>query len=849
MNIIIQIAIKIIMMIIIMQLTKTKAPPAGTIADVTQPDVSESAAIGFGYGSYENAGNVIWQDDFDTNPIEVDGGPFAPDVTVGYEYFLGLLFALNHGIGTLQKIIVQEKEAWVNENGLSGNFSSNFKIDLGNDNGMSGDFDFYEGNDNQPVNPYVSQFADIPAYNGMMQVIYKKCYVGNSTTLPVTKFVCSSTGGNHAFFDQNKIIIDKMTEYYDAELGGDIVPSTILNSNKSVVVMSSDGSIVYDNGDNYTVSGTKININSTQSGANQISEGQTLKIEFHCRLYDLNPAVIIYDILVNETYGTSTQPERIDEQSFIDAANVLYDENFGLSMYYAQGNNGEEFISQILKHISAVKTEDATTGLIKLKLIRDDYDVETIPELTVQTLDKFDRTASEDLFSEVKIEYVNKSNTFNKSLAIFQNTGLTIEKATANQSTTMQFHFCTTEELASKIAYREAIPVTSSLLQVELTCQALPDLENGDVVKFSWSPLGIENMVLRIQAVDKGTFGDNKMKITAIQDTFGVQFTTYSEPGRNKAKPIDFSAKPMALNVIETPYFMSNNTSKILGFGDKPTNSTLRYELLINDTNAGSSKAFTPIGTLDGSISFDDTTVNILSDKFDLLMDYNQTQLENGYNLALITDGVNQEFINFEYTSEVAGDKILNNVKRGCLDTKPKEWTNGSNIYFISYGNAISTIELSTNQVLAIQALTVTDREKLSKADAPIVNYTTDAEKRFERPIIAAEMRANGNIIYDQGTIPADDELTLDWEYRNIANQNIVKSYLDGAELGNDGTTYHIIIKDQFDVVILDTTTTDKTYTFTETPGAFEPELRVTVISEKNGNTSFDSHQFTVTRV
>ena len=91
-----------------------------------------------------------------------------------------------------------------------------------------------------------------------------------------------------------------------------------------------------------------------------------------------NPAAIIYETLINTEWGAAIPSTKIDINSFHAAAQVLFNENFGLSTMLRE-ENVKDFIDDILRHIDAVLVQNFQTGKLELKLLRFDYDPNTIP--------------------------------------------------------------------------------------------------------------------------------------------------------------------------------------------------------------------------------------------------------------------------------------------------------------------------------------------------------------------------------------------------------------------------------------------------------------------------------------
>jgi len=90
---------------------------------------------------------------------------------------------------------------------------------------------------------------------------------------------------------------------------------------------------------------------------------------------DLNPAHIIRECLIDSEWGLGFSTDDIDDATFKEAANILYDESFGLSILWDQIQPIDEFIDTVLRYIAGFLYQDLTTGKWILTLTRNlNYD-------------------------------------------------------------------------------------------------------------------------------------------------------------------------------------------------------------------------------------------------------------------------------------------------------------------------------------------------------------------------------------------------------------------------------------------------------------------------------------------
>jgi hypothetical protein len=132
---------------------------------------------------------------------------------------------------------------------------------------------------------------------------------------------------------------------------------------------------------------------------------------------DANPAAMIYDILTAPSgspgmpaYGLGIPIAMIDTQAFQDAGEALAAEGLGLSMVFDGPQSAKDAIATILDHIDGVVYREPLTGLLTIKLIRQDYEEEELPILDESNceLESFSRPAIATLRNTVRVSYVER---------------------------------------------------------------------------------------------------------------------------------------------------------------------------------------------------------------------------------------------------------------------------------------------------------------------------------------------------------------------------------------------------------------------------------------------------------
>ena len=127
---------------------------------------------------------------------------------------------------------------------------------------------------------------------------------------------------------------------------------------------------------------------------------------------DVNPAHLIYECMTDPTFGKGEDPSRMDQASYLAAANQLRIEGLGLSILWDTQSTIEEFVNKILDQINAKHDIHPLTGLWTLKLLRQDYDVNNlfILDETNSELANYQSKLYGEIPNIVTVEWTNPAN-------------------------------------------------------------------------------------------------------------------------------------------------------------------------------------------------------------------------------------------------------------------------------------------------------------------------------------------------------------------------------------------------------------------------------------------------------
>ncbi|MCP1106684.1 hypothetical protein M6G53_14975 [Serratia nevei] len=483
------------------------------------------------------------------------------------------------------------------------------------------------------------------------------------------------------------------------------------------------------------------------------------------RIHAMNPAHILVECATNRDWGRGLSlADDLDLDSYRIAADRLYDEKFGLCFRYNRQDSLDTFVQQVLDHIGAVQYGDLETGKMALKLLRDDYVVDDLPLFTydngIISVQDDDSSSADTAPNEVVVTYHDPVTNSDGEVKA-QNLGSI--QAVGLISSTVEYRAIPTHELGARVAQRNLEMGTSGLTRLVINFDRRGGiLKPGGVFRVSLPDRNIANMVLRVGQISEGD--DGTLKITVVQDVFGLASTLYSsgeQPGG--WVPPDMSAQPVTdTQLIELPYAVLANTlsESVLAYikpesgyvgimATAPTSLSINYQIQSRAAGADFTSRgqgdWTPAGNLLASVDALDVNLSISA----LLM-------------PVPGDGVliGDEIVRVDQVDSATGQIV---VGRGCADTLPIEHAAGARIWF--YRDALESdgVEYLGGETAQVKLLTRTSSETLPPDQAPIESITL--QQRQARPYLPGNIRINGEPY--PGHVSKSSSYTLTFSHRD----------------------------------------------------------------------------------
>lgn len=523
---------------------------------------------------------------------------------------------------------------------------------------------------------------------------------------------------------------------------------------------------------------------------------------------DANPAHIIYECLVNSAWGMGGSPSQIDSDNFKAAADTLFNENFGMSMMWSGQTTIESFVQEVLDHIEATFFTNPRTGLFNIKLIRPDYDPDTLFHITDDNsvIQKFQRKGWGETINEINATWTNPVNEQEENVTVHDLGNIAAQGSIVPSG--RNYYGVRNSTLALRLAQRDitaaAFPIASCEAVVNRSAW---DKVPGDVVKVSSSEHGVSGLVMRVGSIDYGRKGSPQIAVTLVEDVFSLPTNPYVEsPDTEWQDPttapevLAFSrfmgvtyyalARAFGDEDAESVVYPQSFVS-ILGAQDAPgTNQIEVYAEGVDSVGTVAFRRVTTVppsgrGTLSGSMPMvAASTLPSFSTYF------GNVGLEVG-TLILFDSGADNTSEIALIESVAAGVATL---RRGVLDTTPRAWAAGTVAWvFRPVSPIYDPTARAAGQTAKYKLLPRTSLGVLPLSSATQQDYVVS--DRLHRPFRPSNVKANGVLFGPTALDYGSSGLTLTWSNRNrLVETSQILAWTDATVTPESGQTVTITV-------------------------------------------------------
>lgn len=509
----------------------------------------------------------------------------------------------------------------------------------------------------------------------------------------------------------------------------------------------------------------------------------------------MNPSHIIYQCITDPAWGRGRDPGELDENSFIAAANTFCSEGFGLCLHWMRSDEIGNFIKTVIDHAAGVMYTDRETGLINLKLIRDDYDPALIPHFTIDSgllsITEDDAGSSDAIVDEV---IVTGKDPITDQQIEGRSHNLAVRRFRGGATTSkVEYLGLPTIELCNRVAERDRNAGAAGLRKFTVRLdRAGFRIHPGAVFRITYLPRGLQGIVLRAGEIDDGNMINGEIVIKCVQDVFSLPLTSFVTPVENTyaqdQEPEVADAELFEASYRDLYLRMSSGDLAVIGEGDamiataaaRPKVTTTGYNMIARAEGEGAfgptnNSFFTASGKLTAAISATETSIVLGT-----LSEWNDV---TGM-MALVGD----EYM--AITAWNAGTSTAT-VKRGCVDTWPRAHEAGDRLWVVDDDVGTDNRTYAEGETVEAKVLPKTSSKVLPEADAPLLEE--EMKGRPFRPYPPADVKVDGISIYEPPGEPEEPGVT--WVERNRLTQaDTAVGFFDATVAHEAGTTYRIEI-------------------------------------------------------
>jgi hypothetical protein len=674
---------------------KTEDARAATLDDFNFPTATEGRFQPWGWGTWEIKGpNVLWYGDLKTRAIisKIKVSMFKKKkVVTGHRYYVGFQMGICQGPVALRKITVGDEVVW------SGNKTTDGDIAI-SARELKGTFTFYTGSGTQAVDSYLDTYQTIcPAYRHLSYGVWKGGYVGQGTSIKPWKFEVTR------------------------------IP-TGLGSTHPIV-----------------------------------------------NTYDCNLMEMAYELLTDDANGYGHPAADVDVSGFQTAAETLYTEGNGISLQLQRARPIPELLKEIERQADAHFRIDATTGKWKVELARDGYSIPSLRNSAdhIKEVVNFSRASWDETVNSVRIAYERRANGYDRSFMPAHD-GANMKIQGRIVPATWTFEGVKDDTLANAIAWRElrahSYPLSKGRFIMDRTFW---NAYVGEVFRlnYTFGNTVLTDLPMRITKIDLGNREAPEITVDAVQDVFSWRVGAFADPDATSwTAPVKTLIPfPSGQQVgFESPYAMTRRDEvttegRVFISGAQQGREEVGY--LVRQRNAsgtptgdyydaGTVDDFMFVGTLDGAIDNDATTIDVTTD-MPLSEIVESTAVDVGNELTNLFM-IGNEFVACTGASEISGGLRLTGCYRGLLDSAQASHADAATVRFIFVGGGLSVTAFNNTYNVDIKLLPFDFNDnQVSESDAGITVLQIDMDKRERRPYPPTFMDLN-SVQYPSGTVSLD---------------------------------------------------------------------------------------------
>ena len=293
--------------------------------------------------------------------------------------------------------------------------------------------------------------------------------------------------------------------------------------------------------------------------------------------YSINPIHAMREAYINPDWGEAIPEESINESDFLAAARVCKEEGLDYCYVHKELGGVDQLVTGITDYIDGVSYYDHYTDSVRLRLIREDYDITNLPvynEGNIAEVTNYRRQNSNHLVNSVTVRFHNASLGSDETVTVHDLDASF--RAGGTVSATFNYDGCATHGAALKTAERELVALSRSIISFTLRIEEGDSpLGLGDPIVVTYRDLGIEKVVMRVTRIGYGDGTTGGITVDLIQDVF-ADLTLFGqlidiEPYSSISAAPPFARLDLEVKFLESSYW------DIIGIRNPFNNPHARY--------------------------------------------------------------------------------------------------------------------------------------------------------------------------------------------------------------------------------------------------------------------------------
>ncbi len=355
---------------------------------------------------------------------------------------------------------------------------------------------------------------------------------------------------------------------------------------------------------------------------------------------DCNPVAVICELLMSPLYGLGWDVSRLDQSGLLAVAAQLADEEIGISPYLTKQTSARQLIAQICEYFDGYLLITAE-GKFSLGLMRAPADVEALPLINEAVLTEepeLDTESWRGVKTKTWVKFNDRTRDYKENALSYRAPGVA-QLAGDNTPQTLERMWVTNPQFAQKLAAAAgraaALPATGGSLSVRKSAALKP----GDLFRFSYAHLGIEELVMRVVSTSVSRPEAREVSLEVILDRAYLNDAYYLPEDDAVIEPVPTDPVPITVQkLIELPRGLADGEKITLSpMVARPNFFTTGYNIhLRQNYNLTSVRLTNGLGTVvtTGTIASNYPPTAIVDETFALQLSFSPAQAETLATLA-----------------------------------------------------------------------------------------------------------------------------------------------------------------------------------------------------------------------